>query len=166
MCAHAAGLAYLMSLIGHDCLSWFWCVFSVGPRATVRSTYGSTCRTLTPQRVVTSAASQAGCTHQHCPWIFAALHHSRSGLKVTADLIGPTINLENPQTLIWTISAWAFLPASMIMRGIAMGRIAADDRGKTQTCLRKRRGKRRLSNGLIALARWLAVPQRRPTVCA
>lgn len=44
-------------------------------------------------------------------------------VKATADLIDP-ISLENPQTLIWTISAWAFLPASMIMRGIAMGRIA------------------------------------------
>ena len=29
-----------------------------------------------------------------------------------------------PQTLIWTMSAWAFLPASLFMRGIAMGRIA------------------------------------------
>lgn len=34
------------------------------------------------------------------------------------------ITLEAPQTLIWTISAWAFLPASLFMRGIAMGRIA------------------------------------------
>ncbi len=44
-------------------------------------------------------------------------------VKATADLIDP-ITLENPQTLIWTISAWAFLPASMIMRGIAMARVA------------------------------------------
>ena len=36
-----------------------------------------------------------------------------------------TFNLAAPQTLIWTISAWAFLPASLFMRGIAMGRIAA-----------------------------------------
>ncbi|MFV2033979.1 MAG: hypothetical protein ACC631_02495 [Halocynthiibacter sp.] len=28
------------------------------------------------------------------------------------------------QTLIWTVAAWAFLPASLFMRGIAMGRIA------------------------------------------
>jgi hypothetical protein len=34
------------------------------------------------------------------------------------------ITLEAPQTLIWTISAWAFLPASLFMRGIAMGRVA------------------------------------------
>jgi hypothetical protein len=44
-------------------------------------------------------------------------------VKATADLIDP-ITLENPQTLIWTLSAWAFLPASMIMRGIAMSRVA------------------------------------------
>jgi hypothetical protein len=45
-------------------------------------------------------------------------------VKAFAVLINP-VTLENPQTLIWTISAWAFLPASMIMRGIALGRIAS-----------------------------------------
>ena len=44
-------------------------------------------------------------------------------VKATSDLLDP-ITLENPQTLIWTITAWAFLPASMIMRGIAMNRVA------------------------------------------
>ncbi len=44
-------------------------------------------------------------------------------VKAASDLLNP-ITLENPQTLIWTMSAWAFLPASMIMRGIAMQRIA------------------------------------------
>lgn len=44
-------------------------------------------------------------------------------VKAMADLIG-TVSLENPQTIIWTFSAWAFLPASMIMRGIAMHRVA------------------------------------------
>ncbi len=34
------------------------------------------------------------------------------------------VTLESPQTLIWTMTAWAFLPASLLMRGIAMGRIA------------------------------------------
>jgi hypothetical protein len=36
-----------------------------------------------------------------------------------------TFDLASPQTLTWMISAWAFLPASLFMRGIAMGRIAA-----------------------------------------
>ena len=44
-------------------------------------------------------------------------------VKAAADLIDP-ITLQNPQTLIWTLSAWAFLPASMIMRGLAMGKVA------------------------------------------
>ena len=44
-------------------------------------------------------------------------------VKFGADLIRP-LALEDPQTLIWAMSAWAFLPASMVMRGIAMLRIA------------------------------------------
>ncbi|MEM9343039.1 MAG: hypothetical protein AAGA87_08345 [Pseudomonadota bacterium] len=36
-----------------------------------------------------------------------------------------TLSLTNPQTLIWTVAAWSFLPASLFMRGIAMGRIAS-----------------------------------------
>ncbi len=36
-----------------------------------------------------------------------------------------SIDLTQPQNLIWTVTAWAFLPASLFMRGIAMGRIAA-----------------------------------------
>lgn len=45
-------------------------------------------------------------------------------VKATSDLVNP-VSLENPLTLIWTITAWAFLPASMIMRGVAMSRIAS-----------------------------------------
>lgn len=44
-------------------------------------------------------------------------------VKMASDLFDP-ISLYSPQTLIWTMSAWAFLPASMIMRGLAMMRIA------------------------------------------
>ena len=32
--------------------------------------------------------------------------------------------MESPQTMIWMMAFWAFLPASMFMRGIAMNRIA------------------------------------------
>lgn len=41
-----------------------------------------------------------------------------------ASLAFSPVTLESPQTLIWTMTAWAFLPASLFMRGIAMGRIA------------------------------------------
>ncbi|MFC6635973.1 hypothetical protein [Sulfitobacter sediminilitoris] len=44
-------------------------------------------------------------------------------VKAGSDLIDP-ISTENLQTIIWTLTAWAFLPASMIMRGIAMARVA------------------------------------------
>ena len=35
------------------------------------------------------------------------------------------VTLESPHTMIWTVTAWAFLPASLFMRGIAMGRVAS-----------------------------------------
>lgn len=44
-------------------------------------------------------------------------------VKAANNLIDP-VSLSNPQTIIWTLSAWAFLPASMIMRGVAMARVA------------------------------------------
>lgn len=46
-----------------------------------------------------------------------------AAINVVSELVNP-ISIANPQTLIWTMSAWAFLPASMLMRGIAMERIA------------------------------------------
>ncbi|WP_372839942.1 hypothetical protein [Phaeovulum sp.] len=44
-------------------------------------------------------------------------------VKTAASVFEP-ISFTSPQTLIWTITAWAFLPASLFMRGIAMGRVA------------------------------------------
>lgn len=46
-----------------------------------------------------------------------------AAVKAAATVFTP-VTLESPQTLIWTITAWAFLPASLFMRGIAMGRVA------------------------------------------
>ena len=45
-------------------------------------------------------------------------------VKATYALLNP-ISLQNPQTIIWSLSAWAFIPASMIMRGLAMRRVAS-----------------------------------------
>lgn len=56
-----------------------------------------------------------------------------AAVKAASSLFG-TVTLENPQTLVWTVAAWAFLPASLFMRGIAMGRVAqmiADKRRQT-----------------------------------
>jgi hypothetical protein len=36
----------------------------------------------------------------------------------------PPDAITSPQTLIWSMSAWAFLPASLLMRGVAMARVA------------------------------------------
>lgn len=41
-----------------------------------------------------------------------------------ATVVFEPVTLNNPQTLIWTVTAWALLPASLFMRGIAIGRIA------------------------------------------
>ena len=54
-------------------------------------------------------------------------------IKLASDMFDP-INLANPHTLIWTMAAWAFLPSSLLMRGIAMGRVAtmiADQRARS-----------------------------------
>ena len=51
------------------------------------------------------------------PFIIPAL------AKLAADIINPAM-LSHTHTLIWTIAAWAFLPASMMMRGVAMLKIA------------------------------------------
>ncbi|UWQ54242.1 hypothetical protein [Leisingera caerulea] len=46
-----------------------------------------------------------------------------AAVKLTSGLVDPGI-LAAPHMLIWAISAWALMPASMIMRGLAMLRIA------------------------------------------
>jgi hypothetical protein len=52
------------------------------------------------------------------PFIFPAL------VELTSNSLGPAL-WSNPQTLIWVMTIWAFFPASMVMRGIAMLRVAA-----------------------------------------
>lgn len=39
-------------------------------------------------------------------------------------LFGGKFSLDDPQTLIWAVTAWAFLPASLLMRGVALSRVA------------------------------------------
>ncbi|MHA6324537.1 hypothetical protein [Roseivivax sp. CAU 1753] len=40
-----------------------------------------------------------------------------------ASSAGATLPLGDPQTLIWTVTAWAFLPTSLVMRGMALWRV-------------------------------------------
>lgn len=51
------------------------------------------------------------------PFLFPAF------FKALSDIANP-LQLTNPQTLIWTVTVWAFFPAGLVMRGIAMTRIA------------------------------------------
>ncbi len=44
-------------------------------------------------------------------------------MKASIEMFDP-VSMQNPQTMIWTISAWSILPTSLFMRGIAIGRIA------------------------------------------
>lgn len=44
-------------------------------------------------------------------------------VKLAADVFQP-VTLDDPHTLIWTMTAWAFLPASLLMRGLALARVA------------------------------------------
>ncbi|MGP3697003.1 hypothetical protein [Rhodobacter sp. NSM] len=44
-------------------------------------------------------------------------------VKIGSSGLDP-LTLASPQTLVWTTAAWAFLPASLFMRGVGMARIA------------------------------------------
>ncbi|WP_375688191.1 hypothetical protein [Pseudooceanicola sp. LIPI14-2-Ac024] len=46
-----------------------------------------------------------------------------AAVKLIEMVIGPVI-LTAPQTLIWGMTAWAILPATLVMRGLALARIA------------------------------------------
>jgi hypothetical protein len=65
-------------------------------------------------------------------------------VKAASTLFG-AVTLENPHTFIWTVAAWAFLPASLFMRGIAMGRIA-------QMIAAKRRRNAQEAQELVAIS--------------
>jgi len=53
-------------------------------------------------------------------------------MVLTASKVFEPIVLDSPQTMVWTMTAWAFLPTSLFMRGIAMRRIAAMIKEKRQ----------------------------------
>ncbi|MEH6833391.1 MULTISPECIES: hypothetical protein [Falsihalocynthiibacter] len=58
----------------------------------------------------------------------------------TTSTVFQAFSLDSPQTLVWTISAWAFLPASLFMRGIAMARIASLIQAKRQSSFTQQDG--------------------------
>ncbi|MGR3464867.1 hypothetical protein [Limimaricola sp.] len=44
-------------------------------------------------------------------------------LSIGVPLLGP-LDLSNPHTMIWMLTGWSFLPASLLMRGVALQRVA------------------------------------------
>lgn len=58
-----------------------------------------------------------------------------AALKASESLFGQ-VTLDNPQSMVWIVAAWAFLPASLLMRGLAMGRVAELVERKRRSCAR------------------------------
>ncbi len=61
-----------------------------------------------------------------------------------AAFMGANLRLDDSQTLIWTVTAWTFLPAGILMRGVALTRIA-----KMIQQQRKRAYDKAAANGLL-----------------
>lgn len=61
-----------------------------------------------------------------------------AALKVVTLAVGP-LRLGDPHTLIWMMSVWGFLPVSMIMRALALQRVAdlVEDKRRRTTALRE-----------------------------
>lgn len=62
-----------------------------------------------------------------------------AALKASESLFGQ-VTLDNPQSMVWIVAAWAFLPASLLMRGLAMARIAELIERKRAITAREREG--------------------------
>ncbi|PPB82417.1 hypothetical protein LV82_00347 [Albidovulum inexpectatum] len=60
-----------------------------------------------------------------------------AAVKMASMAFSP-VTLENPHTLVWTMAAWAFLPASLFMRGVALARVARMIEQKRRGSARKR----------------------------
>lgn len=57
-----------------------------------------------------------------------------AAVKLVVQNVDP-ISLTDPHTLVWTMSAWAFLPASLFIRGMALSRIATMVEGQKKRAL-------------------------------
>lgn len=118
----AAGMSYLISLVG---LSFFVIMLKVKEWPTQNGAFNvwvnlPTFDPTTGGDVVTRLERDARINIALgflLPFLIPAV------VKIGSSGFEPLM-LTTPQTLIWTMTAWAFLPASLFMRGIAMGRIA------------------------------------------
>ena len=118
----AAGMAYLISLVS---LAIFVAILSMGqwPRRGAAFNVWVNLPTFEPTAggdVVTRLMRDA---RINIALGFLLPFLSPAVVRIASTGFEP-LTLTSPQTLIWTMTAWAFLPASLFMRGIAMGRVA------------------------------------------
>ena len=78
-------------------------------------------------------------------------------VKSATSLFG-SVSLENPHTLIWTVAAWAFLPASLFMRRHRHGSDCRHDPRKAPYRQRRRAGNARRALAGLILSFGLAAP--------
>lgn len=118
----AAGMAYLISLIS---LGVFVVLLKIGrwPRRQSAFNVWVNLPTFDPTAGADVVARLTRDARINIALGFLLPFLTPAVVKMAASGFAP-ITLDSPQTLIWTMTAWAFLPASLFMRGIAMGRIA------------------------------------------
>lgn len=124
----AAGLAYLLSLLA---LIWFFLRMRSGnwPRQGTAFNVWINLPTFDPTAGadITSRLDRDARINIALGFILPFLmpmvvYYGTSGFE--------PLTLTAPQTLVWTITAWSFLPASLFMRGIAMARVSEMIRAK------------------------------------
>lgn len=124
----SAGLAYLLSLVA---LIWFFLRMRAGhwPRRGTPfnvwinlPTFDPTAGAEITERLDRDARINIALGFVLPFLIPMVVHYGMDGFE--------PITLTAPQTLVWTITAWSFLPASLFMRGIAMARVAEMIRAK------------------------------------
>jgi hypothetical protein len=118
----AAGLAYLISLIS---LAFFVLLVRVGRWPSRRAAFNVWVNmpTFDPTagRDVVHRLSRDSQINLILGFLLPFLIPAM--VKMASDIFDP-ISLADPHTLIWTVTAWAFLPASLVMRGVALARVA------------------------------------------
>ena len=118
----AAGMAYLISLVS---LAVFVAILSMGqwPRRGVAFNVWVNLPTFDPTAGGDVVARLMRDARVNIALGFLLPFLSPAVVRIASTGFEP-LTLTSPQTLIWTMTAWAFLPASLFMRGIAMGRVA------------------------------------------
>lgn len=118
----AAGMAYLISLVS---LAVFVSILSLGqwPRRGTAFNVWINLPTFDPTSGGDVVARLTRDARVNIALGFLLPFLSPAVVRIASTGFEP-LSMTSSQTLIWTMTAWAFLPASLFMRGIAMGRVA------------------------------------------